>query len=73
MLRRLRMGREAIPRAYICQLAAELTVERLVRHVIADHGLTPISPSWEAIITDGEAHYRDVQAKRVLTPRDSRE
>lgn len=43
-----------------------ITIERLVRHLIAEHGLTPISTDWEQIVAEAEAHFRDVQKKRML-------
>jgi hypothetical protein len=47
-----------------------ITVERLIRHLIAEHTITPISPNWEEVIREGEAHFRDVQTKRVTNPRE---
>jgi hypothetical protein len=43
-----------------------ITIERLVRHLIVEHGITPISDDWERTIADAEAHFRDVQKKRML-------
>jgi hypothetical protein len=45
-----------------------ITIERLVRHLIAEHGITPISNRWEETVKDAEAHFRDVQEKRLRNP-----
>jgi hypothetical protein len=33
---------------------------------MAEHGIDPISPDWEQAITEAEAHFRDIQKKRVV-------
>ena len=43
-----------------------ITVERLVRHLIAEHGLEPISPDWESTLAEAEDHFREIQRKRML-------
>ena len=43
-----------------------ITIERLVRHLMAEHGIDPISPDWEQAITEAETHFRDIQKKRVV-------
>ena len=43
-----------------------ITIERLVRHLMSEHGIDPISPDCETAIADAEAHFRDVQKKRVI-------
>lgn len=40
-----------------------VTVERLCRHLIAEHGVEPISPDWEEMLKQGEAHFREVQRR----------
>jgi hypothetical protein len=45
-----------------------VTVERLVRHLIAEHGMVPISPNWETTVAEGEAHFREIQRRRVAEP-----
>jgi hypothetical protein len=54
-------------------LGRRITIERLVRHLIAEHGVVPISPNWETTIAEGEAHFRDVQKRRVMRPREDPE
>lgn len=41
-----------------------ITVERLCRHLIAEHGIDPISPHWEQVVAEAEAYFREVQKKR---------
>lgn len=43
-----------------------ITVERLARHLIAEHGITPISPDWEKTLEQAEGHFREIQEKRVV-------
>lgn len=45
-----------------------VTIELLVRHLIAEHGLVPISHQWEQVVSDAEAHFRSVQEKRWRNP-----
>jgi hypothetical protein len=41
-----------------------VTIEAVVRHLIAEHGVTPISPRWEEVLRDAEDHFEDIQRKR---------
>jgi hypothetical protein len=43
-----------------------VTIEAIVRHLISEHGITPISPHWQNAVEAAEDHFRDVQRKRVL-------
>lgn len=43
-----------------------VTIESVVRHLIAEHDLTPISPNWETTVKQAEDHFKDVQRKRLL-------
>jgi hypothetical protein len=45
-----------------------ITIERLVRHLMAEHGVMPISPQWETTLAHGEAHFREIQRRRVAEP-----
>lgn len=45
-----------------------ITIERLVRHLIAEHGLKPISEGWEQTLAVGEEHFRDIQRRRIIDP-----
>jgi hypothetical protein len=38
----------------------------LVKHLIAEHGISPISSRWEETVKAAEDHFRDVQRKRLL-------
>lgn len=42
-----------------------ITIELLVRHLITEHAIAPISPRWEEVVVEGEAHFREVQRKRL--------
>jgi len=44
-----------------------VTIELLIRHLVAEHGIRPISEKWEDVLREGEAHFREIQKKR-LTP-----
>lgn len=41
-----------------------VTVEAVVRHLICEHGIEPISPNWEQTLTDTEAAFAAIQKKR---------
>jgi hypothetical protein len=45
-----------------------ITVERLIRHLIAEHDVDPISPNWEATVEAGENHFREIQRRRIAEP-----
>ena len=42
-----------------------VTVEHVVRHLIAEHGINPISPKWEETLKSAEDHFHEIQRKRV--------
>jgi hypothetical protein len=44
-----------------------VTIEAIVRHLIAEHGVVPISPNWEETVNEAEEHFRDIQRKRLLS------
>lgn len=43
-----------------------VTVERVARHLIAEHGIEPLSPDWERTLKQAEDHFRTIQEKRVM-------
>lgn len=43
-----------------------VTIEAIVRHLVTEHGVTPISPNWEDAVKAAEDHFQDVQRKRLL-------
>jgi hypothetical protein len=45
-----------------------ITIERLVRHLIAEHEINPISEKWEEAVIEGEEHFRDIQRRRIREP-----
>lgn len=42
-----------------------VTVEAIARHLIVEHGVSPISPNWEAVLEEAEASFREIQRRRV--------
>jgi hypothetical protein len=60
-------GAESFPGLHL-PTGRRITIELLVRHLIAEHGLVPISDKWETTIQEAEAHFRDVQEKRAKNP-----
>lgn len=44
-----------------------VTIESVIRHLIAEHGLDPISPHWESVLKEAEAHFDEIQRKRLLS------
>jgi hypothetical protein len=42
-----------------------ITIEAVCRPLIAEHGITPISPHWETVLSDAEDHFYEVQRKRL--------
>lgn len=42
-----------------------VTIESVVRHLIAEHDVEPISPDWEAVLDGAEEAFREIQRKRV--------
>jgi hypothetical protein len=58
-------GPESFPGLHL-PTGRRITIERLVRHLIAEHGVTPISAEWEKTVSEAEEHFRDVQKKRML-------
>jgi len=59
---RLRDGREA--RGVPIGSPGEAPNPTVVRRLIVEHDVTPISPNWKTVVQDAEAHFRDVQKKR---------
>jgi hypothetical protein len=53
-----------MPAARISPLAAVM-VEDVVRHLVVEHGVGPISDDWEQVLTDAEEAFREIQRKRV--------
>jgi len=41
-----------------------LTVEDLIRHLVHEQQIAPISPDWEAILERTEQDFREIQRKR---------
>jgi hypothetical protein len=60
-------GAEPFPGLHL-PTGRRITIERLVRHLIAEHELTPISDDWETTVKEAEGHFRDVQQKRLANP-----
>lgn len=58
-------GAEPFPGLLHLPTGTRITIERLVRHLIAEHGINPISPDWETTVADAEAHFREIQKKRM--------
>lgn len=47
--------------------ARGITIEQLVRHLIAEHGLAPISPGWESTLEGAQKFFDEIQRKRVTS------
>jgi hypothetical protein len=60
-------GAEPFPGLHL-PTGRRITIELLVRHLMAEHNLQPISNNWEATIRDAEAHFREIQEKRAKNP-----
>jgi hypothetical protein len=41
-----------------------VTVEGVARHLVTEHGIGPISDDWEAILSETEDAFRQIQRKR---------
>lgn len=41
-----------------------VTIEALVRHLVVEHDITPISPRWENVLVEAEQAFREIQRKR---------
>lgn len=41
-----------------------VTIEALVRHLVAEHDVSPISPNWQQAVEAGEKHWREILRKR---------
>jgi hypothetical protein len=65
-------GAEPFPGLHL-PTGKRITIELLIRHLIAEHGIEPLSPNWEAAVARGEKLYREIQKKRMLKPGDPRE
>jgi len=50
---------------------SRVTLESVLRHLIEEHGVPPLSPNWEEILSATEAAFVKIQNKRVLAPLDS--
>jgi hypothetical protein len=59
---------EAINRALDEALSSGEPIMHLGQDIGA-HGVTPISDSWEQTVEEGEAHFREIQERRVKNPR----
>jgi hypothetical protein len=46
-----------------------VTIEDMIRHLIGEHGLKPVSPDWEKPVREAEEHFQDIQWLRRRTPR----
>lgn len=59
-------GQKSFPELHL-PVGERVTIEAIVRHLIAEHGVEPISPHWESTVMEAEEHFRDVQRKRQLS------
>ena len=57
------MGAKPFP-AHHLPTGRRVTVELLLRHLIVEHGIEPISPRWQDVLAESEAHFREIQRKR---------
>jgi hypothetical protein len=56
-------GAKAFPALHL-PTGPRVTIEQLVRHLITEHGVNPISENWEEACTAAEAHFEGIQRKR---------
>lgn len=42
-----------------------VTIEDVVRHLITEHDVGPISPTWEQTISETRGHFEEIQRKRL--------
>ena len=42
-----------------------VTIEFLVRHLISEHGVSPISSNWKPIVERAEEEFREIQRRRL--------
>jgi hypothetical protein len=40
-------------------------IEQLLRHLIEEHSIRPLSPTWQQTLDEAEAFFDDIQRKRV--------
>jgi hypothetical protein len=59
-------GERSFPDLHL-PVGERITIEDVVRHLIAEHGIVPISDSWEATVKQAEEHWRDIRRRRVLS------
>jgi hypothetical protein len=58
-------GERDFPRLHL-PAGPRVTIESVVRHLVTEHGVTPISPTgWEAVLDDTEESFREIQRRRV--------
>lgn len=58
-------GAKSFPELHL-PVGERVTIEAIVRHLIAEHEIVPISPQWESVVEQAEQHFREVQRKRLL-------
>jgi len=56
-------GAKAFPALHL-PTGPRVTIEKVVRHLISEHGVDPISDQWEATCARAEAHFEETQRKR---------
>jgi hypothetical protein len=60
-------GAEPFPGLHL-PTGRRVAIELLCRHLIAEHGIQPISDDWEETVGAAEAHFRDIQQRRIQAP-----
>jgi hypothetical protein len=58
-------GPEAFPNLHL-PTGYRVRIEDIVRHLIAEHGVAPISPNWEEVVQRAEAHFEEIRRKSAL-------
>jgi hypothetical protein len=43
-----------------------VTIEDVVRHLVTEHSVGPISPAWEKTLAQAEESFREIQRKRLI-------
>jgi hypothetical protein len=56
-------GDKAFPDLHL-PVGERVTIEAIVRHLVAEQGVQPISPQWETVLAEAEESFAEIQRRR---------